>query len=173
MVKDVIEFLVGYPFWVKAAVVGLAATVAFLLLAFRPDPNKSVLLRIERLETTTPYKTIALLVTVNGNQQRFPSGYNSVAYEQNMAGGDYPLPAEGDEVLIDIQATGQLQEDRRLLPTMPPHIVNITLEFRLRQPIRLSKPILPTTGVAMLRAVEGGVQRGPREYNIQAHYAVH
>ncbi len=41
--KDLVEFIASYPLWVKLAIVALTATMALLLVVFRPSPQPSML----------------------------------------------------------------------------------------------------------------------------------
>lgn len=174
MIKETIEFVASYPTWVKAAVVGLAAIGALLLVLFRPQPQpkptKARAFRIDRIESQKPFEFIALLVAINGSEQRFPTGYDFVKYEPNMGGGEYQLNCE-TECIVGISATVKLKEERRVIPNRPPKVVDLTLEFKARQPIRLAASTLPAKGIETLRVVQYGVQAAPREYDLQLHYS--
>jgi hypothetical protein len=185
MIKEIIELIVGYPFWVKIAIGLLAASILFLLVAFRPPTKEGKegsggsdsaasnhIFRIEKIESSRIYKLISLTVSINGYEHRFPSGYEYAAYEQNMSGGEYPMAANATEFLVIIRARIQIDEDYRPSPTMPMRTITITKELQLRQPLRFLTKEFPKQGMETLRAVEYGVQSAPREYDILVHYSV-
>lgn len=186
MVKEIVEFLVSYPTWVKVAIVVLAATMGLLLVIFRPpvradpvpDPKKDIVLtpptrvfRIERLESSKSINDISLTISINGQIQKFPTAYGFAVYEQNMSGGEYILPATADEFIVDIRATVQFEEYGFRSTKLRP----VILEFQLRQPTRFSENEFPKRGVETLRAIdEKGMRQSPsrKDFNILVHYSV-
>jgi len=184
MVKEVLEFLVSYPTWVKVSVVVLAAAMGLLLIVFRPTPTpkddpkeepkvepSTHVFRIERLESSKGLNDISLRVNINGQNQRFPSAYEFAAYEQNMSGGEYILPSNADEFIVELRARVQFEESGFRDPKLRP----VTLEFQLRQPLSLLKSKFPTRGVETLRAIEESGMRQSRsrkDFYILVHYSV-
>jgi hypothetical protein len=182
MIKEVVEFLVSYPTWVKVSVVVLAAAMGLLLIIFRPVAKgeskedskvtpRTHIFRIERLESSKGLNDISLTVSINGQTQRFPSAYEFAAYEQNMAGGEYILPSTADEFIIELRAWVQFEESGFRDPKLRP----VTLGYQLRQPLRLLKGEIPKRGVETLRAIEEHGMRQSRsrkDYYILVHYSV-
>jgi len=155
----------------------LTAAIGLLLIIYRPakgdDKPKvdaSHVFRIERLESGKELKDISLTITINGQIQRFPAAYQYAIYEQNMAGGEYALPANADEVIIEIRARARIEE----VPLEGGKAEIISLELQFRQPTRLRSSEFPKRGVETLRVIEDGVAQSPyrRDHNILVHYSV-
>ena len=181
MIKEVIDFLVSYPTWVKVSVVILAAAMGLLLVIFRPvvkgdSKDEEVIpptyvFRIDRLESSKGLNDISLEVSINGQTQKFPSAYEFAAYEQNMHGGEYILPSTTDKFIIELRARVQLEESG----FRDPKLRRVTLEYQFRQPLRLLKSEFPKRGVETLRALEESGRRQSRfrkDYHILVHYSV-
>jgi hypothetical protein len=182
MFKEIFDFLASYPSWVKITVVILAAVIVILLIVFRPKPSSGSsegplaaskhTFRIDRIESSKTFSLISLAVKINGYEHRFPAGYDFASYEQNMFGGEYPLPETANEFLIEIRARVKIDEDRRPSPTLPSHVETVTKDLHMRQPMRFLMTDLPKSNVETLRVVEGFSQTPQRDYNILVYYSV-
>jgi hypothetical protein len=175
VIKEIADFLISYPMWVKLAVIVLGAGILFLLIAFRPStpsppviPSAVHVFRIDRIEAKKPYKLISLNLNINGETNRFPSGYEFAAFEQSMKGGEYRLPTNSGQFDLVITIKAQLDE----IPFGSSTPTTITKELRSRQSIHFFENQIPKSDFEDFRPVDFGAQGTLPGYEIRISYSV-
>jgi TIR domain len=148
----------GWPsvgkWWIAAAAIALLvfSTVILPHITNRDGPRletkkPSSVFRITRMKANRPFEHVNLTVRIDGAPQRYPAGYESIAYEPNMAGGDFYVSHAASHHTIDIEMTADGAAD-----------------LKMRQPLVLSTASLPVRGSVTLRRVIAGSQspEGPK-----------